>query len=115
MDCRNPTEFSLLGLQKEIKMKKKIFGNIIRAVRGARNWFGGGVARALVVTAVVLLACTAWAKTYQQSAMTNGRKWWYYLDSSGNAVIEHENSSTTYTAAISITATGDLDIPSSLD
>lgn len=96
-------------------MKMKIFGNIIRAVRGARNWFGGGVARALVVTAVVLLACTAWAKTYQQSAMTNGRKWWYYLDSSGNAVIEHENSSTTYTAAISITATGDLDIPSSLD
>ena len=64
-------------------MKMKIFGNIIRAVRGARNWFGGGVARALVVTAVVLLACTAWAKTYQQSAMTNGRKWWYYLDSSG--------------------------------
>jgi len=96
-------------------MKMKVFGNIIRAARGARNWFGGGVARALVTTAAVLFACTAWAKTYQQSAMTNGRKWWYYLDSSGNAVIEHENSSTTYTAAISITATGDLDIPSSLD
>ena len=96
-------------------MKMKVFGNIIRAARGARNWFGGGVAKALVVTAVVLFACTAWAKTYTQSALTNGRKWWYYLDSSGNAVIEHENSSSTYTAAISITATGDLNIPSSLD
>ncbi len=96
-------------------MKMKIFGNIIRAARGARNWFGGGVAKALVTTAVVLFACTAWAKTYTQSALTNGRKWWYYLDSSGNAVIEHENSSSTYTAAISITATGDLNIPSSLD
>ena len=63
-------------------MKMKVFGNIIRTVCGAKNWFGGGVAKALVVTAVVLFACTAWAKTYTQSALTNGRKWWYYLDSS---------------------------------
>ena len=96
-------------------MKMKIFGNIIRAARGARNWFGGGVAKALVVTAVVLFACTAWAKTYTQSALTNGRKWWYYLDSSGNAVIEHENTSSSYTAAIATTASGNLNIPSSLD
>ena len=86
------------------------------SAKAGRIWkkFSGAV-KALVATAVVLFACTAWAKTYTQSALTNGRKWWYYLDSSGNAVIEHENSSSTYTAAISITATGDLNIPSSLD
>ena len=71
--------------------------------------------KAFVAIVMLALSCAAWAETYTQSAMRNDIKWWYYLDSSGNAVIEHENSSSTYTAAISTAASGHLDIPSSLD
>ena len=73
------------------------------------------IKKALVVIAAFALSSAAWAKTYTQSATTNGRKWWYYLDGSGNAIIEHENTSSSYTAAIATTASGHLNIPSSLD
>ena len=71
--------------------------------------------KVLSVAVAAMFASTVWAKAYIQSSSTNGRQWWYYLDSSGNAIIEHENSESTATAAISTTATGDINIPSSLD
>ena len=73
------------------------------------------IIRVLAVCVAMMLSCAAWAKTYTQSAYTNGRQWWYYLDDSGNAIIEHENSSSTYTAAISTSASGSIIIPSKLD
>ena len=73
------------------------------------------IIKVLAACVAVMLSCAAWAKTYTQSAYTNGRQWWYYLDSSGNAIIEHENSGSTYTAAISTSATGTITVPDSLD
>ena len=57
------------------------------SAKAGRIWkkFSGAV-KALVATAVVLFACTAWAKTYTQSALTNGRKWWYL---SMRIVVQH--------------------------
>ncbi len=82
-------------------MKMKIFGNIIRAVRGVKNCLCGGVAKALVTTAAVMLAFAAWA----DKQTVGGVEYTYTINGDGETATIDEVPNTT---------SGDVTIPNTL-
>ena len=88
-------------------MKMKVFGNIIRTVCGAKNWFGGGVAKALAAAAALAFAGAALAGTYNDGTYT-----WTYRDLPSGGV---ELFKASLTPAIAPKPTGELAIPSHIN
>ena len=88
-------------------MKMKIFGNIIRAVRGVKNCLCGGVTKALVATTAVMFAFAAWAGMYTDSS---GNEWNYTIYS-GKAII----NSVVGTDPDEGRCVGDIEIPPTLE
>lgn len=95
-------------------MKMKIFGNIIRAVRGVKNCLCGGAMKALVAIAAVALSSTVWAEDWHEWTDGNGYKWCYWsLDGSVIGVRIQKDGPGTQ-PAISPLPSGVFQIPSTL-
>lgn len=93
-------------------MKMKIFGNIIPAPRGRRNWRGGAM-KALVAIAAVALSSTVWAEDWDEWPDGTGFTWFYCIVDSNNVRIQKDGPGSA--PAITPLPTGVFQIPSTIN